>query len=136
MERGATTHDRCKPVRPTSLDMMTVGAGMASSSKSEERRRDEARDQKTQDMESENELELFGPSSNDDEPVPDEGQDARRVSRPNQPTTEEILQHEITHIPYRSWCQHCVRGKCNNPPHRRVKEGRKEEKGVPTVSMD
>ena len=53
-----------------------------------------------------------------------------------QPTKEEALQHELTHIPFRTWCPHCVRGKCRNPPHKKIPQGRKEERAIPTVSMD
>ena len=28
-----------------------------------------------------------------------------------QPSKREIEEHMLTHIPYRSWCPHCVRGK-------------------------
>ncbi len=30
---------------------------------------------------------------------------------PYQPTKEEVDQHNLTHLPYRSWCRHCVRGR-------------------------
>ena len=28
-----------------------------------------------------------------------------------QPTAEEILEHEVSHVPFRSWCKFCVMGK-------------------------
>jgi hypothetical protein len=34
------------------------------------------------------------------------------------PTPEEREQHMIAHEPFRSWCAHCVRGKCVAGPHR------------------
>ena len=34
---------------------------------------------------------------------------ARRA--PREPTEEERMRHEATHLPYRSWCVHCVRGR-------------------------
>jgi len=62
------------------------------------------------------EEELFGPSTEEErDPVNPEGQEARRLSRPPQPSKEEVLQHELTHLPFRSWCRHCVRGKSNTP---------------------
>ena len=27
---------------------------------------------------------------------------------PLQPTAQEIEEHSIAHVPYRSWCEHCV----------------------------
>ena len=29
-----------------------------------------------------------------------------------QPSQQEWDDHQITHIPFRKWCPHCVRGKC------------------------
>ena len=29
---------------------------------------------------------------------------------PREPTKEEKEKHEKTHMPFRSWCRHCVRG--------------------------
>ena len=29
----------------------------------------------------------------------------------NQPSSQEVQEHMKTHIPYRSWCAHCVRGR-------------------------
>ena len=30
---------------------------------------------------------------------------------PREPKAEERLEHEKTHMPFRSWCRHCVRGR-------------------------
>ena len=35
------------------------------------------------------------------------------------PTVAEREEHERTHIPYRSWCRHCVAARASNPAHRR-----------------
>ena len=37
---------------------------------------------------------------------------------PKGPTQKERAEHEATHIPYRDWCRHCVRGRATNRPHR------------------
>ena len=42
------------------------------------------------------------------------------------PTLAEREEHERTHIPYRSWCRHCVAARASNPAHR----GRKFAKAV------
>ena len=111
--RNTESRGRCKPVRPLSINMMAAGAGAASE---EEGEREEVQDMKRtrmdddqllkdQRIDTEDELELFGPSADDgEEPAQDEGQQARRLARPLQPTKEGILQHELTHIPFRSWC--------------------------------
>ena len=49
-----------------------------------------------------------------------------RVQDPRMPTREEVLEHELTHLPYRSWCRHCVRGKGKVIDHRR--QGQREVK--------
>ena len=36
---------------------------------------------------------------------------AARRRRPDQPTAEEIAEHELSHEPYRSWCADCVAGR-------------------------
>ena len=55
------------------------------------------------------------------------------------PTREEYEAHMRTHMPFRSWCSCCVRGKSDAPPHRTVKDGRLEEMGkgsIPVISVD
>ena len=36
----------------------------------------------------------------------------------NQPSSQEVQERMKTHIPYRSWCAHYVRGRERNDPHR------------------
>ena len=51
------------------------------------------------------------------------------------PSQKEVDDHYATnHVPYRSWCNACVMGKCVNNPHRQM--NREEEDKVSTVSMD
>ena len=33
------------------------------------------------------------------------------------PSEAEVEQHELTHLPFRSWCRHCVRAKSKESPH-------------------
>ena len=68
--------------------------------------------------------------------VEDAETDVRRpkpASRPYTPTREEVYEHEVTHLPFRSWCRHCVFGKGVSSPHQRP--DKKEKIGI-TVSMD
>ena len=37
---------------------------------------------------------------------------------PGAPTDQEIEDHRIDHIPYRCWCEHCVRGRGTGEQHR------------------
>ena len=52
----------------------------------------------------------------------EEGEVVRIRRAPKGPTRREREEHEATHIPYREWCPHCVRGRGTNRPHRRGKE--------------
>jgi hypothetical protein len=42
-----------------------------------------------------------------------------KLGEPREPTAEERNEHEMTHLPYRSWCRHCVRGRGKEAAHRR-----------------
>ena len=52
---------------------------------------------------------------------PERGPVARRRRAPHEPTAEEAERHALTHVPYRDWCEACVRGKARENPHRRVR---------------
>ena len=48
------------------------------------------------------------------ESMQDEAEEARRPlfrKSENQPSSQEVQEHMMTHIPYRSCCAHCVRGR-------------------------
>ena len=58
---------------------------------------------------------------------PEEVQEAKRatgIPAPQQPTEQERLEHELTHLPYRNWCPVCVqsKGRQNNHPKQTTKE--------------
>ena len=46
----------------------------------------------------------------------------RKMQDPKAPSPEEIADHNLSHLPYRSWCRHCVRGKCKEMPHYKSKD--------------
>ena len=54
--------------------------------------------------------------------------------RPDAPTKQELEEHLPTHLPYRSWCPHCVAGRGISRRHATV-GGDKEKLGV-TISID
>ena len=58
----------------------------------------------------------------------------RAVRDPGQPTREEREHHELTHLPFRPWCEHCVAGRAPNDPHPR--RAPQEHEGPPRVSVD
>ena len=49
-------------------------------------------------------------------------------------TREEYDAHMLTHLPFRSWCDHCIAGKVKEDPHYK-RQGRGDLE-VPKVSMD
>ena len=55
------------------------------------------------------------------------------AARPYTPTKAEIEAHEVTHLPYRNWCAHCVAGKGVSSPH--VHGDAAEPIGI-TISLD
>ena len=63
----------------------------------------------------------------------DEVRKPNPAARPYTPTKAEVYEHEVTHLPYRTWCKHCVKGRGVSTPHR---QGKKEEKIGITISID
>ena len=56
---------------------------------------------------------------------------------PQSPTKQEREEHNVSHLPFRSWCEHCVKGKSKEDAHRRKeRRGEKEEDHMPSISMD
>ena len=64
----------------------------------------------------------------------DEAERPRVCVNPGQPSRREIEEHEVTHMPFRSWCPHCVRGRGQATPHPKGKE--KPENQLPTLALD
>ena len=66
----------------------------------------------------------------------EEAQEPVTRRAPKGPTKEEREKHEATHLPFREWCQHCIRGRGRNKPHKKKTEEEKEGHRVSRVSMD
>jgi hypothetical protein len=84
----------------------------------------------------EDEPELVGPAARQDEPEEHPAEEARaaRPSRdPGAPTQADRDAHAATHLPFRSWCEACVHGRQDAPPHCRQKRVAGE---VPEVAFD
>ena len=60
----------------------------------------------------------------DNEDEPQQAQRAKGMKAPQQPTRQERLEHELTHLPYRSWCPICVKskGRTDNHPRQASKQ--------------
>ena len=67
-----------------------------------------------------------------------QGERARPLPQSRLPRRQEVQEHELTHIPYRSWCVHCVRGAGRSDAHRRrARQGEEErEQHTTTWSID
>ena len=68
-------------------------------------------------------------------PEVSEGRAAKPLRAPALPNPEEIEAHYVSHIPYRAWCSHCVRGRGKSFAHHRVDRPEDPEE-VPVVSID
>ena len=55
-----------------------------------------------------------------------------RKAAPEEPTAQEREEHMLTHMPFRSWCRHCFRGRGKEEPCRQG-QGDPEH---PEVHMD
>ena len=70
----------------------------------------------------------------DDDTEEQEGLPAKVMDSPTAPSRQEVLEHNCTHIPFRSWCAHCVRGKAKANKHSIT--GGSEASDIPIVSFD
>ena len=81
----------------------------------------------------------FGPVGRFVMPV-EEGSKVKAQRQPYQPTPAEVAHHELTHIPFRDWCVHCMKGRGQSNQHRsdcKKMEGEEISNGaVTTFSID
>ena len=76
-------------------------------------------------------VEVYEDIQDDDqerEGVVAQGERARPRPQPRLPSRQEVQEHELTHIPYRSWCVHCVRRAGRSDAHRRRARQDEEER--------
>ncbi len=64
-----------------------------------------------------------------------EGELHKAARSPRRPSPKEVEDHELTHCPYRAWCDHCVRGQAKDDAHMTIK-GDLAESSVVRVVMD
>ena len=57
----------------------------------------------------------------------------RALPDPGQPTQKQIDEHNLDHMPYRSWCRECVQGRGRGEPH---KSSGTRDAEVPTFTFD
>ena len=71
--------------------------------------------------------------------IAEEGEEAimpKTRKHPSAPSESERSMHNVTHIPFRSWCRHCVRARARDYPDRAVKGGSSDSHTIPTLHMD
>ena len=65
----------------------------------------------------------------------EEGRTSRGVCAPMRVSKEEREEHERTHLPYRAWCPHCVKGRGRRTAHKKKAE-REDSDAVPRIVLD
>ena len=59
----------------------------------------------------------------------------RGIRDPGQPSAAERAEHDLSHIPARPWCRHCIRGKAKDKPSLKIR-GAYSENLIPRVRLD
>ena len=64
----------------------------------------------------------------------EEAKIAKGKKKEYRPSDKDVEDHMRSgHVPFRSWCRHCIMGRGVDDAHRRVKE---DERDIPVISMD
>ena len=98
-------------------------------------------EQKTdeQDKDEENERPQRGERQDEEEVQDQEGDEGRapKAARdPKQPTKVEVEEHNLTHVPFRTWCKFCIWGKACDRQHRRREDEGEAENSVVRIHLD
>ena len=66
-----------------------------------------------------------------------EGEAGKRVVKkildPMLPSRAEVREHDLTHLPYRNWCPHCIKGKGKEMGHQRRS---RDDQGLAEYHLD
>ena len=73
------------------------------------------------------------PEDASDPMAADEETEARWLKVPVKPTPQMVDLHNTTHLPFRPWCNYCVRGRGRSMAHARVDHA---DEQIPTLSID
>ena len=60
----------------------------------------------------------------------------RGEPQPEQPTPKEIAEHELTHVPFKKWCEFCASSRSRRDAHRQDHERHDTEGGDPLICFD
>ena len=118
-----------KPVKEDDKGLMPVDVTHHSNEDAEAQ--EEAREARTDASDA--------PRDDADEMVDDEAEEEaerpRGLRDPGMPSAAEVAEHNLTHIPSRPWCAHCMKGKGKNKHSRRLC-GAYSDNLVPRVRLD
>lgn len=64
----------------------------------------------------------------------EEALESRGLAQPCKPSQEEVERHMRTHLPFRRWCEICVRGRAQGNPHQITRD--REETTIPVIAID
>ena len=64
----------------------------------------------------------------------EEAREPHVLRDPGAPSEAEVERHNVTHMPFRSWCPSCVEGKARDKHHRTNEE--QDQKSVPEIVFD
>ena len=59
---------------------------------------------------------------------------AKGLRGPVVPTPAEVAEHELTHLPAKPWCEHCIRGRGRDAVHKATTE--RIDEVIPVIEMD
>ena len=82
------------------------------------------------------EEEIHEPEDLHEEQEPEEAVEAVRRKVEPLPSEEEQRKHRLAHLPFRSWCPHCVAAAANDDPHRSRRLATQSPLEVPEVHWD
>ena len=78
-----------------------------------------------------------GHEEGDVPPVPPVEEEEARIPAmrraPRAPTRQEIVEHNLTHLLFRSWSPCSIAAKAKHWPHRRIRDAERAEKAVPST---
>ncbi len=70
-------------------------------------------------------MEMSGEEDEGNEASEEVKKTSRKMNDPNMPSMEEYEHHQLTHMPYRTWCPICSKGRGKKMQHRRQGEGQR-----------
>ena len=65
----------------------------------------------------------------------EKGIQGKTKNAPVKPSQKEVEEHEKTHIPFRAWCEHCIKGQAVSDPHKN-QASEDTHRDWATISMD